>query len=403
MFVPPLTEAKFTIQLNKEIMADQNQLDILNQGAKAWNEWRKSNKEIKIDLKSADLSFRDLAEVNLHEADIHKANFAGANLHRAFLVGVYASDANFEQCNLYNAIFSSSSSSGGNFKSAILTHADLSSSSFFGANFRYADLSHANLIRADLRNAYLNHANLSDAYLQNVNLHRAKLHRTNLKGADLESAILSQAYIKDAVFTDCRIFGLSTWDTRGVPENQANLIVTQRGEAEVTVDDLQMGQLVYFLLKNRNIRTLIDTITSKTILILGRFTDERKAVLKALQQAIREKGYLPILFDFTGPENRDITETVSTLAHLARFVIADITDAKSILQELRGIVPELPSLPVKPILLSSQEEPGMFGFFRRFPWVLDTFYYRDINDVVSSLEDKIIKPLEENFLRVKPR
>jgi hypothetical protein len=38
-------------------------------------------------------------------------------------------------------------------------------------------------------------------------------------------------------------------------------------------------------------------------------------------------------------------------------VIADISDAKSILQELRAIVPELPSVPVQPVIIASQDEP----------------------------------------------
>jgi len=55
---------------------------------------------------------------------------------------------------------------------------------------------------------------------------------------------------------------------------------------------------------------------------------------------------------------------------MARFVIADISDAKAVLQELRAIVPDLPSVPVQPIILATQEEPGMFDFYRHRPSVL---------------------------------
>jgi hypothetical protein len=47
------------------------------------------------------------------------------------------------------------------------------------------------------------------------------------------------------------------------------------------------------------------------VLILGRFTEERKAVLDGLQVALRARDYLPVLFDWEKPSNRDITETVS--------------------------------------------------------------------------------------------
>ena len=52
---------------------------------------------------------------------------------------------------------------------------------------------------------------------------------------------------------------------------------------------------------------------------------------------------------------------------MARFIVADISDAKSVLQELRAIVPDLPSVPVQPIILATQEEPGMFDFYRNMP------------------------------------
>jgi hypothetical protein len=44
---------------------------------------------------------------------------------------------------------------------------------------------------------------------------------------------------------------------------------------------------VYLLLDKERIRNIIDTITGKVVLILGRFTDERKAVLDALRDELR--------------------------------------------------------------------------------------------------------------------
>ena len=60
---------------------------------------------------------------------------------------------------------------------------------------------------------------------------------------------------------------------------------------------------------------------------------------------------------------------------MAKFIIADISDAKSVLQELRAIVPDLPSVPVQPIILATQEEPGMFDFYRHRPSFLSVHRY----------------------------
>jgi hypothetical protein len=60
---------------------------------------------------------------------------------------------------------------------------------------------------------------------------------------------------------------------------------------------------------------------------------------------------------------------------MARFVIADISDAKCVLQELQAIVPDLPSVPVQPVIIASQDEPRMFDFFRRYRWFLPVHRY----------------------------
>jgi len=117
-----------------------------------------------------------------------------------------------------------------------------------------------------------------------------------------------------------------------------------------------VAQFVYLLLNNAKIRDVIDTVTAKAVLILGRFTDKRKQILDAIRDRLSGEDYVPIIFDFDKPSSRHLTETVSTLAHLCRFIIADVTDPKSIPQELMKIIPQLPSVPVQPILLKGKDE-----------------------------------------------
>jgi hypothetical protein len=49
---------------------------------------------------------------------------------------------------------------------------------------------------------------------------------------------------------------------------------------------------------NAKIRNVIDTVGKKGVLLLGRFTEGRIAVLERLRAELRERGYLPIVSNF---------------------------------------------------------------------------------------------------------
>ena len=175
-------------------------------------------------------------------------------------------------------------------------------------------------------------ANLADVALQGANLTSA-----DLTDADLSRPSLVETDFTNATLTGCRTYGASAWNVTLVGTVQHNLVITKWGEPVVYVDDLEVGQFIYLMLNNK-IRNVINTITSKAVLILGRFTDDRKAVLECVRGALRDRfGLVPIVFDFPPSASRDITETIQLLASMCRFVLADLTDAKSIPQELSQI------------------------------------------------------------------
>src|SRR5262249_14685140 len=194
--------------------------------------------------------------------------------------------------------------------------------------------------------------------------------------------------------TGCFVYGISAWNVKLEGTTQLNLVITPADEPVITVDNLEVAQFIYLLLHNEKIRGVIETITSKAVLILGRFTPARKAVLDAMREELRHRNYLPIVFDFEKPARRDLTETISTLAHMVRFIIADLTEAKSIPQELQRIVPDLPSVPVQPVLQASAEEYSMFEHFKRYPWVLEIYRYESLEEVIAALTEKVIVPAE---------
>lgn len=264
-------------------------------------------------------------------------------------------------------------------------------------------LSDADLFRADLPGANLSEANLSGANLLYANLSYAILSKADLSGANLSGAILVNTNIEGANLNGCRIYGISVWDLTGEPIEQKDLIITPPKQPEVTVDNIKIAQFIYLLLENKEIRNVIDTLTSKSVLILGRFSAERKKVLDAMKEILRAKGYLPILFDFEKPVSRDLLETIKTLASISRFVIADITDARSILQELAFIVPNFPSIPVKLLIQESEREYGMFDHIRKFYWVLDTYVYPSEEVLVANLDNEVISPAEQKVIELRQK
>jgi hypothetical protein len=145
-------------------------------------------------------------------------------------------------------------------------------------------------------------------------------------------------------------------------------------------------------------------IRAKAVLILGRFTPKRKAVLDALREELRGRGYLPILFDFDKPAGKDLTGTVQTLANMARFVIADLTDPSSVPHELAMVVPGT-VVPVQPVLPEGQPEYAMFvDLKRRYHWVLKPYRYASPEQLMADLGERVVGPAEEKVreLRAAP-
>ena len=188
----------------------------------------------------------------------------------------------------------------------------------------------------------------------------------------------------------------------GEGTKQQGLIITPYDEPAVTVDDLEVAQFVYLLLHNEIIRRVIGTITSKVVLILGRFSiPERKAILNALRDDLHKRGYVPVVFDFEKPRSQTTTTTVTLLARMARFVIADISDAKSVLLELQAIVPHSPKLPVQPIIVAGQKEPGMFDSFEAYPWCLKVYPYDNPAQLLAEVGDMVISPIEAEVAKLR--
>jgi Pentapeptide repeats (8 copies) len=337
-------------------MANEEHVAQLMKGFSSWNAWREKNQDILPDLSGADFS---------------EANLSGADFSRA----------------------------------------DLSYADFSGADLSYTDFSGADLSKADLRgahfwNAKLYKADLSGAFLEGANLNEANFSEAILKDADLQSAILLDTDFTNADLTGCRVYGVSAWGLKLNGAKQQDLVITRwsKAEPEITVDNIEVAQFIYLLLQNEKLQRVIDTITTKVVLILGRFSlPERKEVLDALRSELRkpERDYVPVVFDFEKPRTQTTINTIMLLARMARFVIADISDAKSVLMELQAIVPSSPKLPVQSIILASQHEPGMFDSFKAYPWFLATYRYETPARLLVDLDRLVITPAEAEVVRLR--
>jgi Pentapeptide repeats (8 copies) len=275
--------------------------------------------------------------------------------------------------------------------------------SLIGANLSGAVLTKACLRESALKKAILADADISHADLSWTNLGKANLARARLEGADLTGANLVETNISGANFRGCYVFGASVWNVIGDPIDQSDLIITNERESPITVDDLRVAQFLYLMLSNDKLRATIDAVSRKIVLILGRFLPARKIVLNAIREALRTKGYIPILFDFSKPAGKTFIETVSIFAHLSRFVIADFSDGKVIYHEVPHIVQTI-AVPIKPILSSDVEESDpvtLLDLRVGSSKVLDTLRYRSVEHLLEVFVAEVVQPAEERATQLQ--
>lgn len=386
-------------------MSDLDPLEMLNQGVAAWNQWREKNPDV----------IPDLSEISFYKDDLIGADFKRTNLRRSLMDGALLSGVNFCEADLSGASLSGSHLNAANFSMAILSNADLSQADLrladlslasldkadlseadlTGAHLVMADLREANLTGADLSYADLAGANLLETDLSSVNLSGTILRNAVLKGTNLSKAILVETDMENANLSGCRIYGASVWNVQQAGAFQSGLIITPKDEPTITVDNLQLAQFIYLILDNKNRRDVIDAITSKVVLILGRFTEKHKAVLEAVKSKLLEMDLTPILFDFDKPASKDLTGTIETLARMARFILADLSDPSSIPHELATIIPYLRTTPVRLIKQKGSSGYTMIEDYERsYQWVLRTYEYNDGPALIAELP-QVINPANE--------
>src|SRR6185369_12953548 len=174
---------------------------------------------------------------------------------------------------------------------------------------------------------------------------------------------------------------------------QTELIITDPSEPTLRVDDLEVAQFIYLLMNHRKLRNAIDSVTKKGVLLLGRFNDGGLETLQAIASELRSQGYLPFIFDFERPRDRNVTETVKTLVGISRFVIVDLS-GPSVPQELYATVPHF-KVPIIPILENERKHYALADEILEFPWVVKPIIrYSSLDELKSTVSEKMIAPAE---------
>ena len=258
-----------------------------------------------------------------------------------------------------------------------------------GIDFSGVNLSGANLSGANLYGANLSGTNLHEADLSDANFNRADLH-----GADLSYARMIGTNFEQAILTGCRVYGVSGWDLKLSGAVQNGLIVDHFGRPSIIVDHLEFAQFIYALLDHKKMRDVINSLTGRCVLILGRFKDGGIEVLQSVAGKLREMNYLPLIFDFDKPFDRDYTETITILVGLSKFVIVDLS-GPSVPHELYAVVPHF-NIPFVPIIEESRKKYSMFQDLRnRYDWVLEPLEFRNKKHLVEMISSRVIEPAEE--------
>ena len=367
-----------------------------------WNEWRANSPEIKPDLSDTFLNNRQLNEINfsgcilrgtiLEDSELRYANFSDADISFAYFHGALLVGSIFSETQMLETDFSYS-----NLREARFSRVESIQTNFTGAN-----LKGISIVLSRLDFSIFDESNLSEITVDRTTFFGTSFFKANMEKASftncyLKGSLFIETNINDAYFNACNIFGVSVWKVKGDPVNQTNLNISDFHEIEITVNSLEIAQFIYLILNNPKIKSIIDDITTKLVLILGRFSEEQKPILDMLRLELPKFNYVPIIFDFQEPNLRDLDETISILVSISKFIIADLTDPRSIPQELKGTIERLPSVPVQPILQEDRELFAMFSHFERYPWVLEVKKYTSCQNLQDNLETLIIDPIENWF------
>ena len=331
-------------------------IENIRKGSIIWNEFRKTENGIRPVLRDVDFVKEFPNPENYYSLpEMDEYDFSNCDLHG---------------CSLRNGTFNNCK-----FDNSRINWADLVDAYFYQCTF----------INVSMRVSKIGSGHFINCNFTNADLSYCSAEETDFTGSIFENTYLEYIRFVKCNFTETRIdscffYGTSTWDIIADKSIQNNIIITNETENIITVDNIELAQFIYLLINNAKLRDVIDTITSKVVLILGNFSNDRKVVLDKIRDELRKFNYIPILFDFNKPSTRNLTETVITIGSMSKYIIADLSSPRSIPQELASIIPRLQSVNVYPIILKNERPYSMFN---------DFYSYRSVKNIIEYIPEEI--------------
>ncbi len=372
-----------------------------------WNDWRKAHPDVQPQLSG--INFRpkrqngkfigirldgynfcstNLEGVQLQYAQITNVTFENANLRESSLIQANLNTCELNNCDLTQIRLADTLMENCNLKNTNLMRAFLFNSKFISTNFSNSFMAESEMTSSKFDNCKFHSTNLRNSSNQSTVFISCQIQNSNLSGSNFIGA----KFI-DSSMNDSTVFGINAWNVELENTIQSSLkLYSPKNETTITVDDIRIAQFINLVTNNTNLKQIISSITNKGVLILGRFSDDKLNELKELKLKLKQRGFIPIIFNFRRPEQRDFSETVMTLAGLCKFVIADITSPKSVPLELQLTIPNL-MIPFVTIIQENEKPFSMYhNLWNKYEWAFAPIAYDRIESIVSKLNKAIVEP-----------
>ncbi|MGP1347359.1 MAG: pentapeptide repeat-containing protein [Phycisphaerales bacterium] len=336
---------------------------------------------------------------------IHDCRFSNCTGRSAIISGVYVTNITFFQSDFvdlvaHNSWIVDAKFTGNNsIINSYLQGSNLSGINgrgvcFRGTRFSHSDITHCRfspLVLEILSRYTISPGTAPQAEEKSVSIGRTDFSGCQINDCDLSYSNFTRADLSGADISDSRIYGANFTDIVATGLRQRSLNISPEDEwPAVSVDNVHIASLMRLVLDNKELGQIIDSLGSKTVLLLSRFSDGFAPELQMMREVLAENDLVPLIFDFDPPARKSNLQTIKIMASIARFAIVNISDPRSVPFEIAAIE-DIPKFPTQLIIREGEEPFGMLdGLYQDRPNIYPPIAYRSVDHLRELLNDTII-------------